>query len=169
MTMASPDFRAHAAPAAQDEAEVRQVLHLPGKMKLMRCKCCAFDAKAGGVQVTQGVARLPRTSMKVLQVLHLPPNLKMNLKCQVLRLPRKMMLKCSACRAKAGGARATQHVARFSWTSTTKVLFEGAPCAAPATSDEAEVLQVLRLPCKIKLMCSKMKLKYSRCCACPAK
>ena len=66
-----------AAPATQDQADVLQVLRLPRQRKLMRSKCCACHAKASGAQVTQDVARLPRTSMKVLQELHVPSKTKL--------------------------------------------------------------------------------------------
>ena len=65
-----------AAPATPHEGNGLQVLRLPRKMILRCSKCCACQAKAGGAQVTQDVASLPRTSMKVLQVLHLPSHIK---------------------------------------------------------------------------------------------
>ena len=101
------------------------------------------------------VARLPPTSMKVLQV---------------LRLLRKTNLRCSecACHAKRAGdapsaAPATQNEAApksFTRLQTSADLYEGAPSAAPATQNEPEVLRVLRL---------KTSRRCSKCWACPAK
>ena len=118
------------------------VVRLLRKTSLRCSKCCACHAKRGSAhsQFASLVAELPRTSMKVLQVLHLPR--KTNLTCskccacqlvkviQVLHLPCKTSLRCSkycTCHAKRAG---------------------GAPSAAPATQSEPEVLQVLRLPRK---------------------
>ena len=87
------------------------------------------------------VARLPWTSMRVLQVLRLPR--KTSLRCSKwLRLPRKRSWRCSkccACYAKPGGTQSLQLSLDF---------YEGASSAAPATQNEPEVLQVLRLPRK---------------------
>ena len=133
------------------------------------------------------VARLPPTSMRVLEVLHLPR--KTNLKCS----------KCCACHAKraggaASGAPATQNEAAPKVITCHRIsahLYEGAPSAAPATQKELEVLQVLRLPRKrrrrpksslvaglprtsmkvfqVLHLPPKTSLRCSKCCACHAK
>ena len=68
-----------AAPARKNEPEVLQVLHLRQRKTRRRPKASL-------------VARLPPTSMKVLQVLRLP------------RETSPRCSKCSACHAKRGGA-----------------------------------------------------------------
>ena len=78
--------------------------------------------------------------------------------------------KCYACHAKGGwgapsAAPATENDAgpkSITHRQTLADLYEGAPSAAPATQNEPEVLQVLGLPLKTSLTCSK-------CCACHAK
>ena len=83
--------------------------------------------------------------MKLLHVLHMPRKIKL------------MCSKCCACNAKAGDAQGTQGDARLLLT------YEVAPCAAPATQNEAsassaapatqneaDVLHVLHLPGKSK-------------------
>ena len=74
--------------------------------------------------------------------------------------------KCCTCHAKRAGcapSAAPAKVINCCQTSETSVdLYEGAPSAASATQDEPEVLQVLHLPRKPSLRCSK-------CCSCHAK
>ena len=115
------------------------------------------------------VARLPLSSMKVLYEGAAPASQNvLEMLLQVLRLPRETNLRCSkccachaktsltcskccACHAKRGGAHAHHSSPDFR-----------APNVALATPNEPEVIQVLRLPHKTNLRCSK-------CCACHAK
>ena len=78
-------------------------------------------------QFASPVARLPPTSMKVLEVLHLPR--KTSLRCS----------KCCACHAQRGSTHSHHPSPDFR-----------PAIAAPATQNEREVLQVLRLPLKTR-------------------
>ena len=123
-----------AAPATQNDTEVLQVLRLPRK----RSRRPQYSIVAG----------LLRTSLDVLRVLHLP------------RKMRRRCSKCCACHANAAGAHNTQSSPDFRgpfwrWLqvlhlpSKMSLSLSGcAPRAAPATQNDTEVLQVLRLPLK---------------------
>ena len=100
-----------AAPATQNETDVLQVLRLPRK----HSRRPQYSILAG----------LPRTSLEVLHLLHLPQ--KMRLRCS----------KCWACQANAAGI-----------YSNYSIL-----AGLPRTS--LEVLHVLHLPRKMRLRCSK--------------
>ena len=145
-----------AAPATQNEPEVLQVLHLPRKTGWRCSNCCACHAKRGGAQNNQ-----------------LSPGFGGPEGFQVLNLPRKTSLRCSKCctchTKRAGGAPsaapATQSEAAPKVINCRRAcadLYEGAPSAAPATQNETEVLQVLQVPRRMSLRCSK-------CCTCHAK
>ena len=135
--------------------KVLQVLCLPRKTNLRYSACCACHAKRAGdapsvAPATQNkAARLPPTSMKVLQV---------------LRLSRKTNLRCSKCCACPKASLVARLVWRCSKCCACHVKRTwGAPSAsAPATLNELEMLQVLRLPRKTNSRCSV-------CCACHAK
>ena len=68
----------------------------------------------------------------------------------MLRLPRKMRLRCSKCCACYANAATVLNRRR-----TSVDLPGGAPRAAPATQKETKVLQVLHLPRKMTMRCSK--------------
>ena len=104
-------------------------------LKELKCwKCHACHVKCSGVNPTQFVAELPRTSMKVLKAPRLPR--KSSLRCW----------KCHACHVKCSGINPTQFVAELPRTSM-KVLkaprlprkssLWGAESVTPATSNAA--------------------------------
>ena len=175
-----------AAPATQNELEMLQVLRLP-RRTTRRPKSSL-------------VAGLPLTSMKVLQVLHLPrknePEVLQVHTCYAKRAG-DAPCKCCACYAKRRGAQSHHsspdlpmkvlHVPRKNELEVLQGLY------TPATQNEPEVLQVLRLPGKttrrpksslvagLPLTAMKVQVlqvlrlprktsrRRSKCCACPAK
>ena len=160
-----------AAPATQNELEVLQVLHLPRKTNLRCSKCCACRAKrtAQSNQSSRGFPKCctchtkrawgapsaaPATqneaAPKVINCRQASADLYKVL--QVLHLPRKTSLRCSKCCGGApSAAPATQNEAAPKVTNCSRAsadLYDGYWSAAPATQNEPEVLQVLRLPHK---------------------
>ena len=122
-----------AAPATQNEPEVRQVLPLPRK-----------TTRRPKSPVVTG---LPLTSMKVLQVLHRSRKNEPEV-LLVLRMPRKTSRRCSkccACHAKRRGAQSPQLSPDFRWPlwrwskccACHAKRAWGAPSAAPATQNDA--------------------------------
>ena len=77
-----------AAPATQNEPDVLRVLRMPRKKEPEMLQVLRLQRKTRRRPKASLVARLPPTSMKVLQVLHLPR--KTSLRCS----------KCCACHAK---------------------------------------------------------------------
>ena len=118
------------------------------RQPLCRCaKCCACHAKTSlrlprktrRRPKASHVGRLPPTPMKVLQVLRLPRKNEPDM-LQALRLPRKTRPEARLPRQNEA---APKSITR---RQTSANLYEGAQSAAPATQNEPEMLQVLRLP-----------------------
>ena len=121
----------------QTSLEVLHVLHLPQKMRLRCSKCCACHANAAGVHSTQS-----------------SPD---------FRGPLWRCSACCTCHAKrdwraSSAAPATQTQPASIVITQSSPDFRG---PSLATQNETEVLQVLRLPRKMRLRCSK-------CCTCHA-
>ena len=121
------------------ETEVLQVLRLPRKMRLTCFKCCACYANAAGVHSNYSIlAGLPQTSLEVLHVLHLPQ--KMRLRCS----------KCCTCQANAAGVHSNYSILAGLPRTSLEVLH----VLHLPRKKETEVLQVLRLPQKMRLTCA---------------